>query len=45
VERTKPGIVPAGMPQLDSGLRDKVYNIDFGFNLINDRHGQDYRLD
>jgi len=45
VERTKARIVPAGMSQFDSRLRDKVYDIDFGFDLINDRHTQDYRLD
>jgi hypothetical protein len=33
------------MAQLDPRVRDKVYDIDFGFDLINDRHEQDYRLD
>ena len=45
VERTKACIVPARMAQFDTRLRDKVYDIDFGFDLINDRHAQDYRLD
>src|SRR6266498_5316673 len=38
VERTKACIVPARMAQLDPRLRDQVYDIYFGFNLINDRH-------
>jgi hypothetical protein len=38
VEGTKAGIVPARVAQLDSRLGDKVYDIDFGFDLIYDRH-------
>jgi hypothetical protein len=45
VEGTKTRIVPARMPQFDPCLRDEVYNIDFGFDLIDDRHIGDYRLD
>jgi hypothetical protein len=45
VEWTKPRIVPAGMAKFNARLRDKVYNIYFGFDLINDGHEQDYRLD
>src|SRR5215211_2119806 len=45
VEGTKPRIILALMAKFDPRLRDKVYNIDFGFDLINDRHEQDYRLD
>src|SRR5512140_245870 len=36
VEWTKACIVPACMTQLDPRLRDKVDNIYFGFDLIND---------
>jgi hypothetical protein len=38
VEGTKAGIVPARVAQLDSRLGDEVYDIDFGFDLIYDRH-------
>jgi hypothetical protein len=38
-------MVPACMPEFDSCLRDKVYDIDSGFDLIDDRHAWDYRLD
>jgi hypothetical protein len=38
VEWTETGIVPARMAQLNARLGDKVDNIDFRFDLINDRH-------
>src|ERR1051325_228120 len=38
VEWTKTGIVPARVAQFDACLRDKVNDIYFRFDLINDRH-------
>ena len=45
VEWAKTGIVPAGMPQFDTRLGSKIYNIYLGFDLVNDGHSRDYRLD
>jgi hypothetical protein len=36
VEWTKARVVAAGMTQLDPGFGDKVYDIDPGFDLIDD---------
>jgi hypothetical protein len=45
VEGTKTCIVPAGMTQFDARLGSQIYNIYLGFDLVNDGHSRDYRLD